>query len=60
MIIYAIVVTIIAVVLAILALKWKIGVFTITYFCVSNFREPTDKEIKDCSEKVIRNLLKLK
>lgn len=60
MIIYAIIITIIAVILAILAIKWKIALYTITCFCVSHFREPTEKEIKECSEKTIRNLLRIK
>lgn len=58
--IYSIIMTIIALILAIIALKWKIATHAITYFCVSKFREPTDEEIADCSKKAISEMFHIK
>ena len=60
LIIYSIAITIVAVVLAINYLTYKITALTITYFCIDKFREPTKKEIDDYRKKVIVKLLKHK
>lgn len=60
LIIYAIVITVLAVIFAILTIKWKIATHAITYFCISNFREPTSEEIADCSKKAIGKMFGLK
>ena len=58
--IYAIIVTIIAIISIIKMLKWKVAFRSITLFCVENFREPTDKEIADCSKRTISKMLRVK
>lgn len=58
--IYSIIMTMIALVLAIIALKWKIATRTVTYFCMKYFRQTTDKEISDCSKKAISDMLHIK
>lgn len=60
MIIYSIIMTVLAVVFAVMALKWKIATHAITYFCISKFRQPTDEEIADCSKKAIGKMFKFK
>lgn len=59
-IIYAVIATVLAIVFAILTIKWKIATHAITYFCISNFREPTSEEIADCSKKAIGKMFGLK
>ena len=44
-----IILALLVIVLAIVALKWKIGTHAITYFCVKNYREPTEEEIAECT-----------
>lgn len=39
-----IILALLVVVLAIVALKWKIGTHAITYFCVKNYRKPTEEK----------------
>ena len=58
--IYSIIMTIIALVLAIIALKWKISTRAVIYFCMKYFRQPTDEEIADCSKKAISEMLHIK
>lgn len=58
--IYAIVVTIIAVVALFKSIKWKIATRAITLFCVEKFRKPTDEEIADCSKRTISKMLKMR
>ena len=60
MLVYAIIVTIIAVILIVKMFKWKVAFHSITLFCVENFREPTDKEIADCSKRTISKMLRVK
>ena len=60
MLVYAIIVTIIAIILIVKMIKWKIAFQSITLFCVENFREPTDKEIADCSKRTISKMLRVK
>ena len=55
---YAVAVTLIAVIAIIIAVKWKISTLTITYFCVDKFREPTDKEIADYTKKAVSKMLR--
>ena len=59
MVIYAIVVTVLVIMFAILTLKWKISTLSITMFCIENFREPTDKEIADCTKRTVSKMFKL-
>lgn len=59
-IIYAIIITVFAFVFAVKAIKNKIALKATTLFCITYFRKPTEKEIKECSEKTIRNLLRIK
>lgn len=60
MVIYAIVVTVIAIILAVIALKWKISTGAITLFCIENFRKPTDEEIADCTKHTISKMFGIK
>lgn len=60
MVIYAIIVTVIAVILAVNALKWKISTRAITWFCIENFRKPTDEEIADCTKRTISKMFGVK
>lgn len=46
--IYVVLVTVIAILLAILAFKWKVSTKAIILFFIEKFRQPTDKEIDDC------------
>lgn len=57
---YSIIMTIIALVLAIIALKWKIATRAVTYFCMKYFRQPTDEQIADCSKKAISDMFHIK
>lgn len=58
--VYSIIITVLAVIFAVLALKWKISTHAITYFCVNKFRAPTSEEIADCSKKAIGKMFKFK
>lgn len=57
---YSIIMTILALILAIIALKWKIATRSVTYFCMKYFRQPTNEEIANCSKKVISDMLHIK
>lgn len=54
--IYAVSVTIIAILLAILVFKWKISTKAIILFCIEKFRQPTDKEIADCIKRTVSKM----
>lgn len=54
--IYAVSVTIIAIVLAISMFKWRISTRAIILFCIEKFRQPTDKEIADCTKRTISKM----
>jgi hypothetical protein len=56
--VYAILVTIIAVSAIIIAMKWKISMLAITYFCIDKFRKPTDEEIADYTKKAVSKMFK--
>lgn len=58
--IYATAITVIAIILVIKAVKWKIATRAITLFCKEKFREPTDKEIVDYTKRAADKTLKLK
>ena len=58
MTIYAIIITTIAIYLAIKVLKWKIATRAIILFCKEKFREPTDKEIADCTKRAASKTFK--
>lgn len=58
--IYALIITIIAVVAIVNSIKWKIATRALTLFCKENFRVPTDKEIADCSKRAVDKTLKFK
>lgn len=45
-----IILSLLVIVLLILVLKWKISTHAILYFCVKNYREPTAKEIAECTK----------
>ena len=60
MTVYSIIVSVIALILAVIALKWKIAARAITFFCVTRFRKPTDEEIADCSKEAVSNILHIK
>ena len=57
-VVYSVLVTIIAVIAIIAAIKWKISMLTITYFCIDKFRKPTDEEIADYTKKAVSKMLK--
>lgn len=59
-IIYAIAVTVIAIILAIKAIKWKVAFRAMSLFCLENFRKPTDKEIADCSKRAVSRMMGVK
>lgn len=52
--------TAIAIILVIKVIKWKIATRAITLFCKEKFREPTDKEIADCTKRAASKTLKFK
>ncbi len=56
--IYAILVTIIAVVALFKSIKWKIATRAIALFCIEKFRKPTDEEIADYSKRAASKMLK--
>lgn len=58
--IYATAITAIAIILSIKVMKWKIATRAITLFCKENFREPTDKEIADYTERAADKTFKFK
>lgn len=60
MLIYAIIATIIAIILFIRSIKWKIAFKSMTLFCLENFRKPTDKEIADCSKRTVSRMMGVK
>lgn len=60
MLIYALIVTAVAVIFIINSFKWKIAARAVTLFCKENFREPTDKEIADYSKKAADKSLRFK
>ena len=55
--VYAILMTIIAVSAIIIAMKWKISMLAITYFCIDKFREPTDEEIADYTKRAVSKII---
>ncbi len=58
MVIYATAITILAVVLGINALKWKISTHAVIWFCKEHNKEPTEKEIADYTKRVISKMFK--
>ena len=51
--------TIIAILLGVGCLKWRISTLTLIYYLKkSGYKEPSDSETKECSQFVIRNLVK--
>lgn len=58
--IYALIITVIAVVAIVNSIKWKIATRALTLFCKEKFREPTDKEIADCTKRAADKTLKFK
>lgn len=55
---YSFVLTLVSIILALLAIKWKITAYAVTMFCVEKFRKPTNKEITEYIKKVVGNFLK--
>lgn len=58
--IYALIVTVIAIAFIVKSIKWKIAARALMLFCKEKFREPTEKEIADCSKKAADKTLKFK
>ena len=58
MVIYSILLTVVAVVLVIKVLKWKISTMSLIWFCKEKFREPTDEEISTYSKNVVRKMFR--
>ena len=56
--IYALTITVIAIVFIVKSIKWKIATRALTLFCKEKFREPTEKEIADCSKRAADKTLK--
>ena len=48
---YSFVLTLVSIILALFAIKWKITAYAVTMFCIEKFREPTDKEIAEYTKK---------
>lgn len=55
---YSFVLTLVSIILALLAIKWKITAYAVTMFCIEKFRKPTNKEIAEYTKKTISNFLK--
>lgn len=49
--VYAVMITIAAVIFAVSALKWKISMQALVWFCKEKFREPTDKKLPTTQKK---------
>lgn len=58
MTIYSVLLTLVAILLVINVLKWKISTMSLIWFCKEKFREPTDEEISNYSKKVVRKMLR--
>lgn len=58
MIVYAIVVTALLLTVSIKAMKWKISMLVVVRLCKEKGIEPSDKEISDCTKKVIGKMFK--
>lgn len=60
MTIYSVLLTLVAILLVIKVLKWKISTMSLIWFCKEKFREPTDEEISNYSKKVVRKMFRKK
>ena len=53
--IYAFIITVLALVFLIGYIKYRISTFALTYLLTQKYTLPTDKELKECTEKVIKH-----
>lgn len=55
--IYASIVTVIAIVLLIGFIKYRISAYALTYYIATKYTPPTDEECEECAKLVIRHWL---